>query len=109
MKYYELELNGETLKFRLTSNDCMVIEKKSGMSIMDYIQNLSMTTVINLLMYMRRSDISNFSEKDASVLYDRLVDNGYTIKTIINDVIMETLVVSGFMTEEELQEVKKTK
>ena len=55
MKYYEIELNGETVKFRLTSNDCMVIEKKTGKNIAEYVQEMSMTTIINLLMYMRRS------------------------------------------------------
>lgn len=107
MKFYEIELEGETIKFRLTSNDCMVIEKKTGMSIMDYVQNLSMTTVIGLLMYMRRSDISNFNEKNSSELYDKLVDSGYTLSTIISDIIMEALAVSGFMSQEELKEIKK--
>jgi hypothetical protein len=106
MKYFELELNGETIKFRLTSNDCMVIEKKSGVSITEYVQNLSITTVVNLLMYMRRSEKPNFSEKDASALYDKLIDNDFTIATIISDVIMEALAVSGFMSKEELAEMK---
>ena len=30
MKYYELELDGETVKFRLKSSDCLAIEKKTG-------------------------------------------------------------------------------
>lgn len=109
MKYYEIELEGETLKFRLTSNDCMVIEEKSGKSIMEYIQNLSITTIISLLMYMRRSEVPNFSKKDASLLYDKLIDSGYTIATIINDIIMETLAISGFMSQEDLQELKTSK
>nr|DAF83009.1 MAG TPA: tail assembly chaperone protein [Bacteriophage sp.] len=109
MKFYEIELNGETLKFRLTSNDCMVIEKKSGKSIMDYIQNLSVTTIISLLMYMRRSDVPNFSEKDAGMLYDQLIDNGWTIAKIVNDIILEALAVSGFMSKEDLTEIKTSK
>lgn len=109
MKFFEIELEGETIKFRLTSNDCMVIEKKTGKSIMDYIQQLSITTIIGLLMYMRRSDVPNFSEKDASMLYDRLIDNGYTLASIISDIVMETLAVSGFMSQEELKELKASK
>lgn len=109
MKFYELELNGETIKLRLTSNDCMVIEKKSGMAITEYIQNLSITTIVNLLMYMRRSEIPNFNEKQASELFDKLIDNDYTIEKIANDVLMEALAVSGFMTKEQLEEMKNSK
>lgn len=107
MKFYELELNGEIIKFRLTSNDCMVIEKKTNMSIIDYVQNMSMTTIIDLLMYMRRSEVANFSQKDASELFDKLVDNGYTMAEIITDVILEALVVSGFMKKEDLKKAKE--
>ena len=109
MKFYEIEVNGVTYKLRLTSNDCMVIEKFSGMSILDYIQNLSMTTIINLLRYMVRSSIENFSEKDASKLFNELIDEGYTIQTIVEDILMEALSVSGFMSKEELEEMKSKK
>ena len=109
MKYFELELNGETIKFRLTSNDCMVIEKSTGKSIIEYVQNLSISTVVNLLRYMRRSDVPNFSEKDATALYDKLVDAGYTLATIIDEILLEALAVSGFMSQEELTELKSNK
>lgn len=107
MKFYEIELNGETIKFRLTSNDCMVIEKKTGKSIIDFVQEMSMTTIISLLMYMRRSSVPNFSEKNATDLYDTLIDNGYTLADIVNKIIMETLVVSGFMSKEKKEEIVK--
>ena len=109
MKFYELELNGETLKFRLTSNDCMTIEKQTGKSFADYISEMSMTTVVTLLRYMRRSEISNFSQEDASNLFDKLIDNGYTLETIISDIIMETLVISGFMKKTDLEAIKGVK
>lgn len=109
MKFYELEVKGDLYKLRLTSNDCMVIEKFSGMSILDYIQNLSVTTIVTLLRYMVRSSVENFSEKDASKLYNDLIDEGYTIKSIIEDVIMEALSISGFMSKEELEEMKSSK
>lgn len=109
MKYYEIELNDRTVKFRLTSNDCIVIEKMSGKSIVEYIQNLSMTTIITLLRYMVRSSVENFSEKDAMKLYDELIDSGYTTNTIIKDIILEALAVSGFMSQEDLAQMKATK
>lgn len=107
MKYYEIELNGRTVKFRLTSNDCMVIEKIYKKSIMEFIQDMSITTVITLLKYMVRSSEKGFSDDGASQLYDELIDNGYTLADIINNIIMEGLVVSGFMKKEDLETVKK--
>lgn len=106
MKFYELELNGETIKFRLTTNDCKQIEKKNNMSILDYVQNVSITTISNLIMYMRRSEVPNFSEKDADDLLDKLIDNEYTLEDIMYNVIYEGLVVSGFLKKAELEEMK---
>ena len=39
---------------------------------------------------------------------DKLIDNGYTLEKILYDVIYEALVVSGFLTKEELMETKKS-
>lgn len=109
MRFYELELNGETIKFRLTSNDCMVIESKTGKNIAEYVQEMSMTTIINLLMYMRRSDVPNFSQKDATELYDKLIDNGYTLETIVSNILLEGLCVSGFMSKADLENMMEAK
>lgn len=109
MKFYEIELNGETIKFRLTSNDCMTIEKSSGKAFTEFMSTMDMTTVITLLRYMRRSSQNDFSMEDAGLLYDKLVDNGYTLETIVSDIIMETLVVSGFMKKADLEAIKDVK
>ena len=109
MKYYELELNGRTVKFRLTSNDCMTIEKSSGKSITEFFGNLSMTTVITLLRYMVRSSQNNFDIEDASKLYDELIDAGYTLERIIGEIILEALAVSGFMSKSDLDTMKDVK
>lgn len=109
MKYYELELNGRTIKLRLTSNDCMVIEKTYKKSIMEFIQDMSMTTVIILLKYMVRSSDKSFSEDGAGELYDELIDSGYTLTDIINNVILEGLIVSGFMKKEDIKEKQDKK
>lgn len=110
MKYYEFELEGETIKLRLTSNDCIEIEKKTGVKLLDYIQDYSMQTIVTLLMYMRRSSIPNYSIKDASELYDKLIDSeDYgSMEKIIYDVIFEGLVVSGFLKKEDLEAIKET-
>lgn len=111
MKYYEFELNGETIKLRLTSNDCVEIEKKTGVKLLDYMQDYSMQTILTLLMYMRRSSVPNFSIKDAGDLYDKLIDNEEygSMEKILYNVIFEGLVVSGFLKKEELEEIKENK
>lgn len=107
MKYYEFDLDGETIKLRLTSGDCITLEEKNNCRILQYIQGSSITTITTLLMYMVRSSNPTFSKKDASDLYDKLVDNGYTMEKILYDVIYEGLVVSGFLTKEQLIEIKE--
>lgn len=107
MKFYEIELDGETIKFRLTTADSMIIEKKTGKSILEFIGEIgSITNITTMLMYMVRSSNPTFSEKDATALFDKLIDNGYTLSKIINDIILEALQVSGFMSAEELQQMK---
>ena len=111
MKFYEYEyetFNGEkkTLKLRLVSGDMKILEKTTGVSLLDYVSNPTITMLTNVLRYMSRPAIPNFSEKDAEKLYDELVDAGLTLENIYLDVIMETLVVSGFMKKEELEEMK---
>lgn len=110
MKFYEYEyeLNGETkvLKLRLVSSDMKVIEKFTQMSLLDYVSNPTITMMTTMLRYMMRANIPNYSEKDADKLYDELVDAGLTMENIYLDIIMETLVVSGFMKKEDLETMK---
>ena len=39
--------------------------------------------------------------------YDDLVDNGYTIEKILMEIIYETLVVSGVISQEDLDNIKE--
>jgi hypothetical protein len=64
------------------------------------------------LLYMRKADDPAFTLDRSYDLYDELIDAGYTLKTIFMDIIMECLVVSGFISREDLdqaQEEDKTK
>ena len=107
MKFFEVELNGETIKLRLSSSDATEIEKKTGKSILELLDDYSLTNTIMFLKYMRRSELPQFSEKDAYALYDKFVDNEYTLEQIIFDVVYEGLCVSGFFKREKLDELKK--
>ena len=108
MKFYEYNyetFDGEKkeLKLRLVSSDMKLIEKFTQMSLLDYVSNPTITMMTTMLRYMMRANIPNYSEKDADKLYDELVDAGLTMENIYLDIIMETLVVSGFMKKEDLE------
>lgn len=109
MKSYEIELkNGEIIKFRLTSGEAINMEEKTKTKLLDYIQDYSITNIVTTLMYLRRFEMPNFSKKEATVLFDKLVDDGYTLEQIVYDVIYEAMVASGFLKKEELEEIKQT-
>lgn len=107
MKYYEIELNGEPIKLRLTSNAICEIEKKANKSILDLMKEITQTNIVSFLMYMRRFELPNYGSKDANELYDRFIDEGYSMQDIVFKVIYEGLVISGVMTKEELQQLKE--
>lgn len=107
MKSYEIELNGETIRLRLRSVDICELEEKNKKSIIELMKDVSQTTIIMFLMYMRRFEIPNYSKKEASELYDKFIDNDYTMQDVIFNVIYEGLVVSGVMTKGELTSLKE--
>ena len=107
MKCYEIELNGENIKLRLTREAIMEIEKKNNNSILEIMKDISQTNIIMLLMYMRRFEIPNYSQKEASQLYDKFIDNEYSMQDVVFKVIYEGLVVSGVMTKGELSQLKE--
>lgn len=106
MKYHTIELEGKDVNFRLSSSDILEIEKKSGVPMQEYIKQASNGHCVNLLKYMRRSSVPNFSDKDANDLYDTLVDNDYSLESIYMDIILPTCVVSGLLTQSNLDDLK---
>lgn len=110
MKYTYILSNGKELKLRLTSGECIEIETATKKSILDYIQEESMTMMCTLLKYMVKEvngeSVQNFSFKNAQMLFDEMIDSGMTLKQILMDVIYETLVVSGFLEKEDWEEMK---
>ena len=112
MNYYTFNYttkDGEEkeLKLRLTSSDAIEIENIKKTKFLDFIQDESMSMIITMIQYMRRWEDKNFSLKQASLLYDELIDSGMTMKSILMNVIYETLVVSGFLEKSEWEEMKK--
>jgi hypothetical protein len=106
MRYFELDLNGENLQFRLTSAHALDIERSKKVKLLDLMQDYAMESIITLLTYLRKSSVPTFNEKQALVLYDTLVDNGYTLERVLDEIIFEALVVSGFLSEQDLTEMR---
>lgn len=106
MKNFTFELNGKEIKMRLTSQDCVEIEKNKGVRLLDFIQDYAITTIVTLLKYMRRGAGENFTENMAYSFYDELIDEGYTMSDILDKIIYETLVVSGVISAEDLKNIR---
>ena len=109
MKYFELELDGETIELRMTTTNAKTLESKTGKSIFDLVQDMSVTNISKILMYLLKGKKDNVCEKEADELVDKLVDNGYTYEKIMMEIIFEALVVSGFLSKEQLEEAKTLK
>jgi cysteinyl-tRNA synthetase len=109
MKYFELELDGETIELRMTTTNAKTLESKTGKSIFDLVQDMSVTNISKMLLYLLKGKKDNVCEKEADELVDKLVDNGYTYERIMMEVIFEALVVSGFLSKEQLEEAKTLK
>ena len=112
MKYYVYEYTNKEgekkeLHLRLSSADAMEIENMKKMSITQFLQEESMSMVITMLRYLRKWEDKNFSLNQAQSLYDELIDNGLSMKSILIDVIYEALVVSGFLEKDIWEEMKK--
>ena len=101
--------NGEQkeLRLRLTSGDAIEIENSKKKSILEVLQDESLTSMITILRYLNKWENKNFSFQQAQTLYDELIDSGMTMKSILMDIIYEALVVSGFLEKDKWEEMKK--
>ena len=110
MKYTYIMSTGKELKLKLTSGDCIEIENLYKKSILECVQEESMTMMCTMLRYGVKEidgvEQKNFSLKNAQMLFDELVDSGMTLKQILMDVIYEMLVASGFLEKEDWEEMK---
>jgi len=107
MRYFTFDLNGNEINMRLNSSACEQIEKTYNCTLLDYVQQGSVTSIITLLQHMRAGAEKNFTKNMAYGFYDELVDAGYTIERIVMEIIYETLVVSGVISQEDLDNIKE--
>ena len=114
MRYYTIDLNGNEVNLRLTSEDCLKIEKNYNINLFDYIRESSITSIVNLLRYMLQGGKGQtISQTEAQKFFDDLVDNNWKVENIVMDIIMPTAEVSGLLTQSDLdlmkEEVEKQK
>jgi len=107
--YKDSEGNEKEVALRLTSLDCENIEKQFQCSLLDYVQQGTITSIVTLLYYMRKGAGENYTKNMAYSFYDELVDAGYTMMDILDKIIWEGLVVSGVMSAEDLQNIRDEK
>ena len=105
--YKDSEGNEKEVELRLTSLDCENIEKQFNCSLLDYVQQGSITSIVTLLYYMRKGSGGNYTKNMAYSFYDELVDSGYTMMDILDKVIWEGLVISGVMSKEDLNNIRE--
>ena len=104
--YKDSEGNEKEVALRLTSLDCENIEKQFNCSLLDYVQQGSITSIVNLLYYMRKGAGESYTKNMDYGFYDELVDSGYTMMDILDKIIWEGLVVSGIMSKEDLNNIR---
>lgn len=123
MKYFEIEFEypifnkdgeierteKEKIELRMTTTNAKVLESKTGKGIFDLVQDMSVTNISKMLMYLLKGKKDNVCEKDADEITDKLVDAGYTFERIMMEIIFEALVVSGFLSKDQLEEAKTLK
>lgn len=105
--YKDSDGNEKEVGLRLTSIDCENIEKQFNCTLLDYVQQGSITSIVNLLYYMRKGAGESFSKNMAYGFYDELVDAGFTMMDILDKIIWEGLVVSGVMSAEDLKNIRE--
>lgn len=104
--YKDSEGNEKEVALRLSSIDCENIEKQYNCTLLDYVQQGSITSIVTLLYYMRKGAGENYTKNMAYGFYDELVDSGYTMMDILDKIIWEGLVVSGVMSAEDLKNIR---
>jgi len=101
--------NGEEISFKLRSQDCINLERINKVRTLDYLQDYSITAVINMLRFMRKHENEQFSENNACELYDKLIADGYYLEDIFDKIIYETAVASGLFKKEDLEAMREKK
>ena len=105
--YKDSEGNEKEVALRLTSIACENIEKQYNCSLLNFVQQGTVTAIITLLQHMREGAGERFTRNQAYGFYDELVDAGYSMADIVDKIICEGLVVSGVISQDDLNSIRE--
>lgn len=107
MKYFTFQFKNDEINMRLNSSACEQIEKTFNCTLLDFVQQGSITSIITLLQHMRAGADTKFTKNMTYGFYDELIDEGHTIESILMEIIYPTLVVSGVLSQEDFDNIKE--
>lgn len=102
MLYTELKIGDKELKLRLTTRDCIALEKRLGRNPLDDVMAVeagklpTITYVVTVLHASVQKYQSGYTLEKVFDLYDEYIENGGSLTDII-PVITEIFKVSGFL------------
>ena len=100
MLYKELKIGDKELKLRLSTRDCVALEKKLGRNPLDdlmAVEQGKLPTVVVLHASLQKYQ-SNYSLENVYDLYDEYIEEGNTLTDMLS-VITDVFKVSGFFKE----------
>jgi hypothetical protein len=99
VKYYTLKVDEATeLRLRLTAHTAQEVQKKLGVGILEALAQMGrdpVKVITTVLWGASQALEHNITLEAAEEIYDKLVDNGYTLDEFAS-LINEIYVVSGF-------------
>lgn len=94
------EVKGKTYHFKFKSKRLVDLEKVTGKSILELLQDTSFSNVARLLKYACLDDVDEYE------LLDDLLET-MTYEKIILDIIIETCAVSGILSKKEVNDIQE--
>lgn len=94
------EVKGKTYHFKFKSKKLVDLEKLTGKSVLELLQDTSVSNVARLLKYACLDEIDEYE------LLDELLET-MTYEKIILDIIIETCAVSGLISKKEVDDIQK--
>lgn len=92
------EIKGVEYHFKFKSKKLVDLEKVTGKSILDLLQDMSMQNIARLLKYACLDTVDEYD------LLDNLLET-MTYEKIVTEIILETCVVSGLISKQDLEQV----
>lgn len=94
------EIKGKTYHFKFKSKRLVDLEKLTGKSIIDLLQDMSMSNIARLLKYGCIEDVDEYQ------LLDDILEE-ITYEDVVTKIILETCVVSGIISKTQLDDLNE--